>query len=115
MSILTFFAILCPEKVNFPSVVFSVSQIVGDNDIVGADFRKADNGGMKNGNLADATNTQWACTPSLQSNVLKRWIFPSLMVSVSMIIDDNDMVDTNMHKSYVGDVQKMTIAYRYPK
>ena len=58
MSMLTFFAILCPENVNFPSAVFSVSRIVDDNDIVGADFRRANNGGMENGNLVDATNTQ---------------------------------------------------------
>ena len=40
---------------------------------------------------------------------LKCWVFPSLMLSTSMIINDADMVCADSQRTNAGDVKKMTI------
>lgn len=54
----------------------------------------------KNEDQVDSTNTNSVCTPSLQSTVLKWWDPTSLMVPVSMIMDDNDMFGANPQRAY---------------
>ena len=103
--------IICWGRYNLPSLTASVAPMINVDDMNGADLQSTNAANVKIiNNHIDCIQTRWACSPSVPDYLLRWWNLPSLMASVSAIIDVDDMNGTDSKSAYAEDVKTITIA-----